>query len=176
VFPVWFVFQLIRRKSWSLMVTMLLPLLFVVPYMVLHFDLGYSKHSWSLLNQLGMPVFVGRICNSLYVLPAIAFCCFCVRSLWLGLWRLLAFAALFVILYGVLRGALQVLFESFTMSEGSHYQWWDWSHIILLQHGVGFVGMWVIAYMIFKQFGVKIWSRNTPVGNLLKSQLLKSQQ
>ena len=152
VFPIWFVAQLVRRKRWSLVVMLLMPLLFVVPYLVLHFNLEFDNHDIAsdFALPLGLPVFVGRMVVSLIVLPPVAFCWFWAKSLWCGQWRRLLGISFLAAVIGGLVGAGQIAGRASQFSAGNHYQWWDWSHLMLFGFGAIVVGFLLIVFYLLR--------------------------
>ena len=152
VFPIWFVAQLVRRKRWSLVVMLLMPLLFVVPYLVLHFNLEFDNHDIAsdFALPLGLPVFVGRMVVSLIVLPPVAFCWFWAKSLWCGQWRRLLGISFLAAVIGGLVGAGQIAGRASQFSAGNYYQWWDWSHLMLFGFGAIVVGFLLIVFYLLR--------------------------
>ena len=150
VFPIWFVGRLIKRKRWSLMVTMLLPLLFVVPYMVLNLNLVFDQtHANALAMNLGIPFFAARMLVSLWVLPVIAFCWFCVRCLRQGNWLGLAGVLSALVLSCFMMAALSLLVSIPRLSDGSRYLWWDWGHLSLVGYSMVLIGIFLIVIHIY---------------------------
>ena len=150
VFPIWFVGRLIKRKRWSLMVTMLLPLLFVVPYMVLNLNLVFDQtHANALAMNLGIPFFAARMLVSLWVLPVIAFCWFCVRCLRQGNWLGLAGILSALVFACCLMAAFSLLVSYPHLSDGSRYLWWDWGHLSLVGYSMVLIGIFLIVIHIY---------------------------
>ena len=150
VFPLWFVGRLIQRKRWSLMVTMLLPLLFVVPYVVLNLNFAFdhmAANGWAM--NLRISFFAARMLVSLCLFSGFVFCWYTVRYLlqgnWLGLAGLL-FALVFVCCMMV---AFSLFFQYPGLPDGSRYQWWDWGHLSIVGYGVMFLGIPLITSYLF---------------------------
>ena len=153
VFPIWFVGRLVKRKRWTLMVTMLLPLLFVVPYMVLNLNLAFDHNiaqGWAM--WLGIPFFAARMLVSLWVLPVIAFCWFCVKCLWQGSGRGLARILSALVLSCFMIAAFMLLITSGSpnrLPDGSRYQWSDWGHLSLVGYSMVLIGIFLIVIHIY---------------------------
>ena len=149
VFPIWFVGRLIKRRRWSLMVTMLMPLLFVVPYMVLNLNLAFDQTANDWTMNLGIPFFAARMLVSLWVLPVIAFCWFCVRCLRQGNWLGLAGILSALVFACCLMAAFSLLVSYPHLSDGSRYLWWDWGHLSLVGYSMVLIGIFLIVIHIY---------------------------
>ena len=132
------------------MVTMLLPLLFVVPYVVLNLNFAFdhmAANGWAM--NLRISFFAARMLVSLCLFSGFVFCWYTVRYLlqgnWLGLTGLL-FALVFVCCMMV---AFSLFFQYPGLPDGSRYQWWDWGHLSIVGYGVMFLGIPLITSYLF---------------------------
>ena len=149
LFPFWFVRRILKRKRWSLKEMFLVPILFALPYAVLNLNLG-SFH-FNVSNELqveGFRATTARMLASLYVLPMVVFCWFWLKSLWRGHWRRLGMVSLIAIVIAVALGAIIILVPAVSMSAGSRYQWWDWSHLVLVSFSMNTIGFLLIVFYI----------------------------
>ena len=165
LFPLWFLRRMLTRKRWSLKELFLFPLLFAVPYAVLNLNLASFHFNFS--NQLaegyGMRVVAARMLASLFVLPTVVFCWFCLKCLWRGHWRRLGMVSLIAIVIAVALGAIHLIVLP-ALTPGSRYQWWDWSHLVLVSYSVTTIGVLLIVFYILRsgyRFFSSLWNRKT---------------
>jgi hypothetical protein len=148
VFPFIFLRFLFKRKQWSLQLFLLVPLVFVFPYLALGIP---SKAGESISQLFGMPLFAGKLWTTSFTIPTMFFFLIWIRSFWRQEWRVFFLASLIAILLSVLYGATQ-FFGRPTEMPGSHYDWYDPESFWLLLTGCWVVGTFAIFQWIF--FGV----------------------
>jgi len=151
LFPLWFVRRILKRKRWSLKELFLFPLLFAVPYAVLNLNLESGNYNLSneLAEGFGVNVVAARMFASLFILPTVVFCWFWLKSLWRGHWRRLTMVSLFAIAIVVALGAIEISKLPALTPEG-RYQWWDWSHLVLISYSLTTIGFLLIVFYVLR--------------------------
>ena len=155
VFPVGFVYTMIRRRRWSLQWFLLLPLIFVLPYILLQMpsELG-AEYGYS-----SLPAWQVKLWSAFILLPFLIFIGVFARSVWQGRWKLLFWLTVLSLAVPVFMAVQEVW--STPLFEGGRFDWMDPGSLWLLWAavwlgGVGIAVLWPLAFvgkMVLRLFG-----------------------
>ena len=127
VLPVWFLWTMVSRRRWSLQWFLLLPLVFVLPYVLFQLpsalgeEYGYSST---------MPVWLAKLIGAIKLLPFLIFIAVFVRLLSQGQWKKLLLLTLVALTIPLLMVIYELVSER--TFEGARYDWFDPSSLWLL--------------------------------------------
>ena len=154
VFPVGYLFTMMRRRRWSLQWFLLLPLVFVLPYILLQMpsSLG-SEYSTSM-----RPAWQVKLWAALMLLPFLIFIAVFTRYVFNGYWKRLALLVAFSLAIPFAMAASEVM--STPVLEGGRFDWSDPGSLWLVwagvwAGGVGIAIVWPLAFIgkaIFRFF------------------------
>ena len=155
LFPFFYIRFMLSKKSWSLQHFMLLPLIFVIPYLVLQLPLEVDGNSLARHSalQFGVSLWIGKLWVAGLAVPVLVFVAVWIKNLWNGNWRHLIGMSSVVIVIAIALGAMMLLANNREFPEGSHYDWYDWSSIMLFVYGMWFVGFLVISKSLLASIG-----------------------
>ena len=155
VIPFFYIRYLVVRKRWALQAFMLLPLLFVVPYLVLQLPLEINgdQPARQAAGQFGIQVWMGKLLTASVVLPAVVFLYVWIRHLWFADWKRLIRLSIAAIVISIVIGLLTLSVDSLQLPIGSSYDWYDWSTAALILCGVWFIGISVMVKWVFAAIG-----------------------
>ena len=155
VFPFFYLRYMFTRKRWSLQSFMLLPLLFVVPYLVLQLPLETSRDqpAYEAARQFGWQLWMGKLLVASMAVPTVVFTAVWIKHLWFGNWTRLIQMSVIAIVISMVMGGLMLFGRSFQFPAGSRYDWYDWGTVMLILYGSWFVGFFIIGRWIFGSAG-----------------------
>ena len=146
VFPVGFVYAMIRRRRWSLQWFLLLPLIFVLLYILLQMpsELGAEYGNSSL------PAWQVKLWSAFILLPFLIFIGVFARSVWQGRWNLLFWLTVLSLAVPVFMAVQEIW--STPLFEGGRFDWMDPGSLWLLWvavwlGGVGIAVLWPLAFV-----------------------------
>jgi len=151
--PFFFLRRMLNQGQWSLSEFLLLPLLFVIPYLVLQLPVeinGDVAPSW----------WLKVLVSCLLVLPMLGFAALWGRELWRGKWLHWSLLSLAPIAIAFFLGVMILLGSR--LRAGSRYDWHGWcdlGSVKLVFSGVYLIGfVLVMAWLFAFGFGVvKHW-------------------
>ena len=153
VFPVWMVVTTIRRRQWTLKWVLLLPLAFVLPYVLLQLP---SPLDAEFADDPSVPFWWGKFIASMRVVPFLMFIGVFAKHWFSGNWKMIYILSAFVFLIPGLMAASEL--ASTPMHPDSRYDWMDPGSIWLLWAGIWFVGMGVMVKWLYASAAsVALW-------------------
>ena len=151
IFPFFYVRYLVLRKRWSLQSFLLLPLLFLIPYIALQLPLGVGSDSLAatLARDNGWPLWTEKLLIASMAIPAMVFVTALIKHLWNGNWKRLLWLLIATIVISIVIGGLMLRAEMNQLSTGTRYDWYDWGNLNLILYGswfagLGIVGIWIL--------------------------------
>jgi serine/threonine protein kinase/outer membrane protein assembly factor BamB len=151
-FPILFLRRMIQRRQWTLKSLMLLPLLFVVPYL----SLGLT-HEFSTLtaNQYGVSDWIGKVIAAIFGAPTLVFVAVCLVRFWNSQWKRLMYLIAFALVGCVIVAILQHLGSGAKLPDGGSYDLWDPETLMLFSTGAWIVGFFLCCTWVFNRaFGL----------------------
>ena len=155
VVPFFYVRYLASRKRWSLQTFLLLPLLFVIPFLVLQLPLEVNgdQPAHDAVREFGVPLWIGKVMIASLILPAVVFVAAWIKFLWCGNWKRWIGLSMATIVISIAIGGLTLLVHSFQLPAGNRYDWYDWGTVMLIVYSSWVAGLGVIAIWIFASAG-----------------------
>ena len=146
VFPLLFLWSMIRWRRWNLQWFLLLPLVFVLPYVLFQLPspLG-DEYSWS-----SMPAWQAKLYGAIKLLPFLIFIAVFASYCLQGRWRRVALLAILGVSLPLILVASEL--ASTTLHEGARFNWLDPRSLWLLWAsvwfgGVGIAILWPLAWV-----------------------------
>ena len=155
VFPFFFIRSMFLQRRWSLQSFLLLPMLFVVPYLVLHLPLegpSYIRADES-ARAYGWQLWMWKLWIVSLMLPNVVFVAAWIKHLWHREWKWLIGLSIAAILFSILAGAQILWGRDYQCPTGSHYDWHDWGTVYLILYGSWYVGWGVFGIWILMTIG-----------------------
>ena len=155
VFPFFYVRNMVLRKRWSLQIVLLMPLLFVVPYLVLQLPLEVNgdQPAYEAARKFGLQLWMGKLLIASLALPDVVFVAVWIKHLWSGEWKRLVRLSIVAIVISIVMGGLTMWTHSYQFPAGSRYDLYDWRTAMLFLYGTWFAGLGIIVIWIFVSIG-----------------------
>ena len=162
VFPVVFVYTMVRRRRWNLQWFLLLPLVFVLPYILFQLPSALGAE----YKNTAMPVWLGKLCSAILLLPFLVFIAVFANYVLQGKWKRLFWLTVLALTIPILMAVSEVI--STPLLEGGRFDWSDPRSLWLLwasvwAGGVGIMIWWPLAFVgkaIFRLFRRRRVSEN----------------
>jgi hypothetical protein len=139
---------MIQKRQWTLRALMLLPLLFVVPYL----SLGLTHEFGTLTaNQYGVSSWIGKVIAAILGAPTLVFVATCLVRFWNSQWKRLVYLVAFALVGCTIAGMLQCLGFGTKLPEGGSYDLWDPETLMLLSTGAWIVGFFLCCTWLFNR-------------------------
>jgi hypothetical protein len=148
LFPILFLRRMIQRRQWTLRSLLLLPLLFVVPYLALRIP---NEHGTLTANLYGVSGWLGTLLAAVMCAPIFVFLAVCLTRIRNSQWKRLIFLLAIMLAACLVPATLQILFGGAKLPEGGSYELWNPETLMLLSTGVWLVGFGLCCTWLFSR-------------------------
>ena len=158
IFPAFFLWAMFRKKRWSLQTFMLLPLLFVVPWVCLNLPVSDAIF---FMDQ-GTSELMAKAMLGLFIVPILLVVGELVYRVWKFQWVRLFLMLVVVALLSVAYAALLFTFDISNLPPGGRYDLWDPLSLLLLNIGAWFFGIWIVFRTVIQALGYGLANLRKP--------------
>ena len=146
VFPVGYLYTMVKRRRWSLQWFLLLPLVFVLPYILLQMPSALGPE----YNTSSVPAWRGKLWAAFTLLPFLIFIGVFAKYAFLGYWKRLLLLVAFSLAIPNAMAISEV--TSTPLLEGGSFDWSDPKSLWLVwagvwAGGVGVAVLWCLAFV-----------------------------
>ena len=150
IFPLFFLRRMIGKSQWTLRSFLMLPLLFVVPFLALRLPFEFGS---TLASGMSVPDWTGKLIGAALGVPTLVFVALCFKSFLNLQWKHLFFLLAGALCISLVEAGVLFVSALSRLPDGGCLQWWNLELLMMFSTGAWVVGAVFCVLWIYNDFG-----------------------